>query len=465
MRVFASAARPLLSGALWLGILGCRPGAPRNPAPPPPQARADDVQRLPAFGDAEAPTPVGPERYYVELGDAPSRGPADAPLTLVMFSDFECPYCARGHEIVQQLEQRYGNDLRFVYKAFPLDMHPHALVAAMAARSAQAQGKFWPFHDLLLGSEGLSPERVLELAARAGVDTGRMLRDIEALEYATEVRRDLRQGRRLGLTSTPTFFINGRIVTGAKPLEDFEAIIADELERAGQWQREGIPRAALYEHAIAEGWRKVEYAGGRTGLDPDGVYVVPLADSPTLGPAHAPVTIVAFEDFECRFCVRGNATLRALRAIYGDRLRLVFKHQPLQFHSHAFLAARASAAAHAQGKFWAYHDRLYELDAKLAKADFVAIARELGLDVPAFERAMSSTELDRSIEADIELAMSLGVNGTPAYFVNGRPLEGAVPLLTFRLLVEEELDRARGLLEQGVAPERLYHELTHRPLD
>lgn len=465
MRLLPSAPHPLLYGALWLGVLGCQPkGASAGPVPPPPQARADDVDRLPAFA-ADEPIAAGPERYYVELGDAPSRGPADAPITIVMFSDFECPYCARGHEIVQQLERRHGDDLRLVYKAFPLDMHPHALVVAMAARSAQAQGKFWAFHDLLMVQDGLDPERVLELARRAKLDTRRLLRDIESFEYAAEVRRDLRQGRRLGLSSTPTFFINGRIVTGAKPVEDFEAIIADELERAQRWQREGIPRASIYEHAIADGWRKVEYAGGRAELDPDGVYVVPLGTSPSKGPLHAPITIVAFEDFECGFCVRGNATLRELQTLYGDAVRIVFKHNPLQFHSHAFIAARASLAADAQGKFWAYHDRLYELDAKLGNADFVAIAREVGLDVEAFERAMRGTALDSRIEEDIELAMSLGVNGTPAYFVNGRPLEGAVPLLTFRLLVEEELERAQTLLQQGVAPERLYHELTHRPLD
>src|SRR5690606_29565222 len=111
---------------------------------------------------------------------------------------------------------------------------------------------------------------------------------------------------------------------------------------------------------------------------------------------------------------------------------------PLPFHSHAFLAARATLAADLQGKFWAYHDELYRRGARFNESDLVEIAKQVGLDLGAFEQAMHSTALDGRIEADLELAMALEVNGTPAYFVNGRPLEGAVPLLNFRLLIEEE---------------------------
>src|SRR5690606_24062182 len=134
---------------------------------------------------------------------------------------------------------------------------------------------------------------------------------------------------------------------------------------------------------------------------------------------------------ECPFCARGNDTIEALRERYGAKLRIVYKHSPLAFHSHAYVAARASVAAQAQGKFWAFHDALYERRARFDDDDLHAIAKEVGLDMKKFRKAMESLELDRAIEQDQSLAMSLGVSGTPAYFVNGRPVQGAQPELVF----------------------------------
>lgn len=452
-------------GLAAAGSAGCRPRSGPHTLGSSPQAHVEDTDRLPTF-EAEPLVPEGPERFYVPVGDAPVRGAAEASITLVMYTDFECPFCARGYETVERLLAHYGQDLRVVYKAFPLDMHPHALVAAMAARSAHAQGRFWAFHDRLHESkEELTPEALLRHAQASGLDMRALLRDIDTLEYASAVRRDLREGRRLGISSTPTFFVNGRMIAGAKPYEDFVALIDDELQRTKAWRDEGVAAAELYEHAIADGWRRVEYTEEGAHLDPDRVYVVPLGDSPTIGLATAPITLVAFEDLECLFCIRGHETLRELQKIYGDKIRLVLKHNPLPFHSHAFLAARATLAADRQGKFWPYYEALHEHGAKLSEKILFETATKVGLDLDAFSKAMSSARDDHRIEADVELAMNLGVNGTPAYFINGRPLEGAVPLLTFRLIVEEELERAQQLLREGVAPEALYHELTHRPLD
>ncbi len=405
------------------------------------------------------------ERYHVPLSDAPTRGPAAAPVTVVMFSDFECPFCERGYQLMQALLDRYPGAVRVAYKAFPLDMHPHALLAAMAARSAQAQGKFWPFHDRLFGQRGLDVDVLFEHATAADLDLQALRRDLESLEYGPEVSRDLRLGRRLGVHSTPTFFVNGRMLTGAQPLENFEAIVEEELALAEQWHKDGVAPDQVYAHAIADGYRKVVYTDKRRGLDPDGVFPVPLGGSPRLGPDDAPVTVVVFGDFECPFCAKGLATLELLREHYGPKLRVVYKHSPLAFHSHAFVAARASVAAHAQGKFWAFHDALYARRARFDEGDLNEIARAVGLDMKQYRKAMSSLELDRAIEQDQALAMSLGVSGTPAYFINGRPVSGAQPELVFRLLIEEELDRATAARARGVPTAEIYDTLTHQPLD
>lgn len=461
--------RPLLLALPLFVALACQ----RGPSTTPPDdamddaSRVEDAQALPAFGAAPAQSDAADsaaiERYYVPLDDAPARGPEDAAVTVVMFSDFECPFCQQGHQIMEALAERHPDQVRVAYKAFPLDMHPHALLAAMAARSAQAQGKFWDFHDRLFSQRGLDVDTLFRHATASDLDLQALRHDLEQLEYGPEVSRDLRLGRRLGVHSTPTFFINGRLVTGAKPLSEFEAIIAEELRLADQWLAEGVEAGDLYEHAIADGYRKVVFTDDRRP-DPDLVSPVPLGDSPRLGPDDAPVTIVVFGDFECPFCVRGTETIEELRELYGNELRVVYKHSPLPFHSHAQLAARAALAAQAQGKFWSFHDALYARQAKFDEDDLFEIAREIGLSMKKFKKAMNSLELDEAIERDQALAMSLGVSGTPAFFVNGRSVRGAQPTLVFRLIIEEELDRATAARERGVAPEDLYQALTHTPL-
>ncbi|MEX1369334.1 MAG: thioredoxin domain-containing protein [Nannocystaceae bacterium] len=462
--------RSLLLSILFAAV-ACQRGAgttsPTEPATA--DSRGDDALGLPSLATAdEAAGPEGAteeiERYYVPLLDAPSRGPEDAPVTVVMFSDFECPYCQRGHEIMGQLRERYPGSVRIAYKAFPLDMHPHALLAAMAARSAQAQGKFWDFHDRLFSQDGLDVDTLFRHATASALDLDTLRKDLELLEYGPEVSRDLRLGRRLGVHSTPTFFVNGRLLTGAKPLSEFDEVIEQELAFAVKWRREGVEPRAQYEHAIADGYRKVVFTDDRRP-DPDLVTPVPLGDSPQRGPKDAPVTIVIFGDFECPYCVRGNETIEQLRELYGERLRLVYKHSPLPFHSHAHLAARAAVAAAAQGKFWAFHDALYARQARFDEDDLFVIAREVGLDTKKFGKAMNSLELDDAIERDQSLAMNLGVSGTPAFFVNGRPVRGAQPELVFRLIIEEELERAAEARQRGVAPEDVYEALTHTPLD
>ena len=450
----------------FAAALACR----SQPSTTPPELPAEggsgveDAQRLPGFETtASARADDGIERYFVPLGDAPARGPKDAAITVVMFSDFECPYCGRGHEIMGELLKRHPSSVRIAYKAFPLDMHPHALLAAMAARSAQAQGKFWDFHDRLFSQQGIDADTLFRHATASGLDIGQLKQDLEQLEYGPEVSRDLRLGRRLGVHSTPTFFVNGRLLTGAQPLENFEAVIEDEMQHVEQWRKQGVAATQTYEHAIADGYRKVVFTDDRHP-DPDLVVPVPLGDSPQLGPADAPVTIVAFGDFECPFCVRGNDTVEQLREQYGTKLRIVYKHTPLPFHSHAYLAARASMAAHAQGKFWAYHDALYERKARFDEDDLDEIAREVGLDLKKYRKAMNGLELDRAIEVDQKLAMNLGVTGTPAYFINGRPVHGAQPELVFRMMIEEELDRAAAAKAAGVASSDLYEALTHTQL-
>lgn len=445
---------------VWLSA--CRTEGALTP-PPAGESRAEDADRLPGFSDGDE-SENGIDRFYVKVGDAPFRGPANAEVTVVMFSDFECPFCLQGHETLEELRRLYPNQVRTVYKAFPLGNHPSALLAAMAARTAQAHGRFWDFHDLLFSQRGLDPDTIFGYAKQVGLDLKVLDKELTELTWAPEVRRDIRQARQLGVHSTPTFFVNGVHVSGAKPIADFTTLVDAELRRTKQWKDAGVPAKDIYEKAIADGYRKVVYQQ-RRGIDPDGVFVVPLGDSPSKGPADAPLTVVIFGDFECPFCTRGNETLQRLEKAYAGKIRFVYKHSPLPMHSHAFVAARASMIAHLQGKFWPYHDKLYELGPKFDLDDLTRIATEVGLDRKKFTTALNGNELDPAIEADLGLAMALGVSGTPAYFVNGRPVEGAVPELEFRMMFAEEFARVEAAKKRGITDDQIYETLTHEPLD
>jgi protein-disulfide isomerase len=455
-----------VSGAALAAVVGLGPGCVGKGEAPVQAPAADgagsaDAAKLPGFDVAAPPAVTGDvpyERFLVEVGDAPVRGPADAPVTMIAFSDFECPYCERGHQTVVQLEKEYAGKLRVAYKAFPLDFHSHAMVAALVAKSAQEQGKFWEFHDKLFQQKGLDMPRLAGYGREVGLDMTKVAEDLEALRFGSSVQRDLRQGRRLGVTGTPAYFINGRYLSGAKPIAVLRKMIDTELELAEKWQQDGVAPGQIYAHATANGYREVQYQKARKGLKPDVIYPVPIEGAPQRGPADAPVTIVEFGDFECGFCARGHETLEKLRRRYGDRVRVVFRHYPLDFHRNAVSAARASMAAHAEGKFWEFHDRLYAMQAQFDEESLMAIARDLKLNLKKFKANMHSDQFDRQIYGDQQLGHTLGVRGTPAYFVNGRAVDGAVPELEFRLVVQEELERAEAALREG-GPAGLYERL------
>ncbi|HEY0134700.1 MAG TPA: thioredoxin domain-containing protein, partial [Nannocystis sp.] len=253
--------------------VSCRKAAPEPEVPAEGGAVAsEDAARLPAF-DMSDDSPAGDgvpfERFFVELGDAPVRGSSAAPVTIVAFSDFECPYCEKGHETILQVEREYGEKVRIAYKAYPLDFHSHAMIAALAARSAQDQGKFWQFHDLLFSQRGLDMPTLDAYARQAGLDMDRLHADLEALKWGPSVSRDMRQARKLGVTGTPAYFVNGRFLSGAKPIEVMRALIDQEIDLAVKWQAQGVAPDKVYEHAIAKGYREVQYAKPRKGLKPD----------------------------------------------------------------------------------------------------------------------------------------------------------------------------------------------------
>ena len=171
---------------------------------------------------------------------------------------------------------------------------------------------------------------------------------------------------------------------------------------------------------------------------------MPINGAPVRGAANAPVTIVEFSDFHCPFCKRVLPTLKEIEAKYGDKVKLAFRDYPIdQLHPGARKAHEAARCAHEQGRFWAYHDVLFDKAPRASLDDLKAYAREVGLDLPKFDQCVTSGKHKEVVQKDIDEGARLGVSGTPAFFINGELLSGAQPLESFVRVVERELERRR----------------------
>ncbi|GBD24981.1 Disulfide bond formation protein D [bacterium HR30] len=169
----------------------------------------------------------------VEVGDGgrPARGPASAPVTIIAFSDYECPFCKRASATIAQVLRHYGDKVRFVHRDFPLSFHQHARLAAEAAACAQAQGKFWEYHDRLWTADDLSESGLKKVAKDTGLDEAKFTECLAKKPHSAAIDRDIEEGTAAGVSGTPAFFVNGRMLSGAQPFEAFKQLIDDELKR------------------------------------------------------------------------------------------------------------------------------------------------------------------------------------------------------------------------------------------
>lgn len=177
-----------------------------------------------------------PPRTVVEAV-GPSRGAPNAPVTIVEFSDFECQFCSRSVATIKKLEEKYGDKLRVVYRDFPLENHRGAPRAAEAAHCAGEQEKFWEMHDKLYSKQGVTEGDIRKYAGELALNGERFEQCLQSGKYTATWKASHAEGTRLGVVSTPTFFINGRMVPGAAPVEHFSRMIDEELARGGGGNR------------------------------------------------------------------------------------------------------------------------------------------------------------------------------------------------------------------------------------
>jgi protein-disulfide isomerase len=357
-------------------------------------------------------------------------GPADAAVSIVVFSDYSCPYSSQLYFQLEALEKKYPAQLRAMLKQLPLEIHPQSPLAHEAALAAAAQGKLGAMSELLFANQKrLDRDSLLAYARQLHLDMPAFRQAMDSHLYRPLVEEDLLEARALGIDSTPTIFLNGHRLDGFQSLEVLDKEVAQELVKQNDAQTID---------ASAAGEENNESIG-QALFDK-----LKESVSAVRGPATAPVTIVEFTDFQCPFCRQSAKPLEDLLAQRPNQVRLIFRSFPLDFHQYSELAHEAALAAGDQGKFWQMYDLLFANQSHLERADLLRYAEQLQLDVPAFEKALDAHTYAGAIASDRALGAQLDVNGTPTFFINGKRLTGVRTLVELEQLVDQEARVAQG---------------------
>lgn len=418
-----------------------------------------------AWSDSEAAVPVSSKDGY--------WGDRSAPVTLALFSDYQCPYCNKVEATIEQVKKTYGKDkVRIVWKNEPLPFHPNAKPAAEAGEGVlqmKGQDAFWKFHAAAFANQSaLNPANYEKWAKEAGVtNIAEFKKGLESHKWAAKVEEDHALAQKLGVRGTPATFVNGVMLSGAQPFDAFKKTIDEELAKAQKKIAGGTAKDAVYVAMSKENFKAPKPAAEEEEEKEDTktVFKVPAGKSPVLGDSSkALVTIIEFSDFQCPYCKKVEPTLKQVRDTYGDKVRIIWKHQPLPFHKRAIPASMVSLEARAakgDKGFWAAHDKLFDTQSKLEDDDLLAVAKELGLNEGKVKDAIAGKNAAYTavISEDQALAGDFGVNGTPAFFINGRRLTGAQPFEAFKKIIDEEVTRATTVLASGVKQPKLYDEL------
>lgn len=382
----------------------------------------EETTPAPAATEGDTPDEAGSgsgSEVVVDPDDWHVQGAADAPVTIVEYSDFECPYCARYFtETYPQIKEQYidTGQVRYIFRHFPLTSHSQARPAAQATECAGEQGKFWEMHDALFENQASwagnaeAPALFVGLAEELGLDGAEFEACLSSEKYAARVQEDLDAGIADGVDGTPGFFVNGVALSGAQPFAAFQ--------------------------------QQIEYflAGGQAPA-----LEIPADSYRSMGQADAPVVITMFSDYECPACASIETQIMPAvieRYVDTGQARLVFREFPLSsIHPNAQKAAEAAVCAGEQDRYWEMHDELFASRSEwTAEADPGAklkeLADRLGLDTGAFAQCLDSGQATGVVEAELLAGQAMGVNATPYFFVGDLPIRGGLAADAFGQIIE-----------------------------
>jgi protein-disulfide isomerase len=382
--------------------------------------------------------------FKVPVGKSAVLGSDKALVTIVEFSDFQCPFCKRVEPTLKQVKETYGDKVRLVWKDEPLGFHPRAEPAAEVTREARAQKGdkgFWEAHDKLFEIQPKLEDADLEAAAKdLGLNVDKVKDAMKTHKYKKEIDADAELGDDVQASGTPHFFINGRRLVGAQPFEKFKKIIDEEITKAQGLLAKGTKPEALYDEMIKD---------GKGAPEPEKKTLALPTSAPTKGPANAKVTMQIVSDFQCPFCARAEDTVAEVAKNYGDKIKIIWRDLPLDFHADAPLAAQAAREAFKQkgsDGFWKMHDLLFKnqkTENGLKREALEKYAGEIGLDMTKFKAALDNQTHKASIDADKKLAQDAGIQGTPGFIVNGYFINGAQPYPKFKKVIDRALAEAK----------------------
>ncbi|MBL8740089.1 MAG: thioredoxin domain-containing protein, partial [Myxococcales bacterium] len=399
----------------------------------------------------------------------PMWGSRFAPVTIVVFSDYQCPHCKKIEDTYASLKERYGGDkLRIIWKNNPLAMHPGARPASEAGAvimNIAGNDVFWRYHELVFGNpKAIDADQIVAWAVEAGVDKQKFIEAQATSIGPDKVKEDLAIGAKGGVRGTPAAFINGLFKSGNLPESEFVKIIDAELAATADMVREGVPADQIYvKRSLANRPNKVDVPGATTpeekkpeekkqgdaappapteapGEDKDTaeeateaalakkekpseiVHKIPVEGSPVRGPADALVTIVELGDLSCPFTAAAEPALLEAMKQYDGKLRIVWKHHPMKANARSMPAELFAIEGQSQKgaqEFWAIHDKLLA-SKSFDDAALLAIAAERSLDAervkalltdanpssPAFDPPLAATAASAVIARDRALAGS-----------------------------------------------------------
>ncbi|MEM9774783.1 MAG: thioredoxin domain-containing protein [Chloroflexota bacterium] len=418
----------------------------------------EEPQETAALEEVEIPPFEMPEQVIFSDDVAGALGDPDAPIRIVEFTDYQCPFCGRHSAetmpiIIQELIDT--GRAYYVLKDFPLDsIHPDARQGSVAARCAGEEGLYWEMHDAIFanqaawGQGGVTPETINQvfvgLANNLGIDVAAFETCLIDGRYDDAIEANYQEGVAEQISGTPSFFIDGYFLSGAQPFEVFDLVVSAVEEGT----IENLFREA-YESQVEQYRRQIaaQQAQAQAPQQPTGPVEVGIDGDPFIGDPDAPITIIEFTDYQCPFCVRHfENTYPTIKEEYIDTgiVKYVFKDFPLNFHPEADEASEAARCANDQGAFFEMHDLLFSNQPEWGGnpdhiSIFIGYAGEIGLDSAVFAECLNSGKYTELVQSQLEEGYALGVSGTPTFFINGNIFVGAQPLESFAQAIDSLL--------------------------
>jgi protein-disulfide isomerase len=375
--------------------------------------------------------------FQFNLDKTPVLGKSSAKVKIVLWSDFQCPYCKRMAESLETLVK--SDTSKYALYAKDLVVHPTAMIEHQAALAANAQGKYWEMHDLLfknqqelmqVGSDpGGMKTKLEEYAKQIGLNVDQFKADLEKEDFKAAIEADKKEAQAIPIDSTPTVFVNG-FFHGYDPEEiKAKAVEAADGAKAGGVESKlnsidtKIERMGQYFEKL----KKSQGGGEPQGPQPGKEYTFNMENTPVIGKPGAKVKLVVFSDFQCPYCERMATILEDIQKESPDNIAIYFKH--FLIHPAAGLEHEAAMSAAAQGKFKEMHDILFKNRTELTglgqqgadklKEKIYELAKEAGVNPDKVKADLESGKYREQVAAAMKEGQAAGVRGTPSVFVNG----------------------------------------------